>query len=32
MQAIDPHVHGKFSPKWLDWQDLCRGPLDMLNI
>ena len=32
MGAIDPHVHGKFSPKGLDWQDLCRGPLDMLNI
>ena len=32
MRDIDPHVHGKFSPKGLDWQDLCRGPLDMLNI
>ena len=30
--CIDPHVHGKFSPKGLDWQDLCRGPLDMINI
>ena len=32
MRATDPYVHGKFSPKGLDWQDLCRGPLDMLNI
>ena len=27
MRAIDPNVHDKFSPKGLDWQDLCRGPL-----
>ena len=32
MLAIDPHVHDKFSPKGLDWQDLCRGPLDILNL
>ena len=32
MRAIDPHVHDKFSPKALDWQALCRGPLDILNI
>ena len=32
MQAIDPHVHGKSSPKGLDWQDLCRGSLDLRNI
>ena len=32
MRAIDPHVHDKFSPKGLDWQVLCRGQLDILNI
>ena len=32
MRAIDPHVHDKFSPNGLDWQALCRGPLDILNI
>ena len=31
MPAIDPHVHDKISPKGLDWQDLCRGPLDILK-
>ena len=31
MRAIDPHLHDKFTPKGLDWQDLCRGPLDILN-
>ena len=25
-------MHDKFSPKRLDWQALCRGPLDILNI
>ena len=32
MRAIDPHVLDKFSPKGLDWQDLCWGPLNILNI
>ena len=32
MGAIDPHVHDKFSPKGLDWQDLCWEPLDILNL
>ena len=32
MRAIDLYVHDKFSPKGLDWQDLYRGPLDILNI
>ena len=32
MRAIDLHVHDKFSLKGLDWQDLCRGKLDILNI
>ena len=31
MRAIDPHLHDKFSHKGLDWQDLCREPLDILN-
>ena len=30
--AIDPHVQDKISPKGLDWQGLCREPLDILNI
>ena len=32
MRAIEPHVHDKFTPMGLDWQVLCRGPLDILNI
>ena len=32
MRAIDPHVHDDFSTKGLDWQVLCRGQLDILNI
>ena len=36
MRALDPHVHDKFASKGLDWQDLCRPPLDIaiyiLNI
>ena len=32
MQPIDPHVHDKFTSERLDWQDLCRVPLDILNI
>ena len=31
MRAIDPHLHDNFSHKGLDWQDLCREPLDILN-
>ena len=29
MQTIDPKEHDKFAPKRLDWQDLCRVPLDI---
>ena len=32
MRPIDHHVHDKFSSEGLDWQDLCRGPLDILNL
>ena len=32
MRAIDPHLHDKFTPKGLDWQDLCRRTIDILNI
>ena len=24
--------HDHFGPKGLDWKDLCRGPLDILNM
>ena len=29
MRAIDPQGRDKFAPKRLDWQDLCRVPLDI---
>ena len=25
----DPLGHGQFGPQGLDWQDLCRGPLNI---
>ena len=28
-RVIDPHGCDKFAPKRLDWQDLCRVPLDI---
>ena len=28
MGVIDPSRHGQFGPQGLDWQDLCRGPLN----
>ena len=28
-RAIDPHGCDKFAPKRLNWQDLCRVPLDI---
>ena len=28
MENLDPPARvGQFDPQWLDWQDLCRGPL-----
>ena len=24
--------HDHFGPNGLDWKDLCRGPLDILNV
>ena len=29
MGADDPTGHGQFRPQGLNWQDLCRGPLNI---
>ena len=29
MGVHNPLGHGQFGPRGLDWQDLCRGPLDI---